>query len=181
MRKEKQLVFNGAMMYIHRRYIVPSGILRSKPYSIINNSINGAMSNNNNAYDVDMLYNIYNYIKELANCYDKIATIPAFKALTGITKMTLYDWRSSDILNSSDTYREKKRFVDWLTASEEDELKEFNLRNALGATERLNVDHGRREVKGVVSVTGGAELSAAILPKLSENRAQLAITEQAQG
>jgi hypothetical protein len=135
---------------------------------------------NCNDYDIDVLYNIYIILKELANIYDKIASIPAFKTLTGITNASLCDWRNAEVLNCSASYRRKKAFVDWLTASEEDELKEFNLRNALGATERLNVDHGRREVKGVVSVTGGAELSAAILPKLSENRAQLAIAGQVQ-
>ena len=42
-------------------------------------------------------------------------------------------------------HEEQKAFVNWLDDADCDQLVAFNLRNALGATERLNNDHGRKQ------------------------------------
>lgn len=180
MAKEKQTRFGGAMTYIYRHYFKGSSILKSAPSYKVDNSING-METNFNAYDVNLLYELYLFLKEFANGYDKVASVPAFKALTGISKQTLSVWRNKGS-SSSSLDRDKKMFLDWLTESEEDELKEFNLRTPLGPQERLNVDHGRREIKLSIHAEAEAprltpaEISARY-PKLSESGAQLALPE----
>ncbi len=149
MRKEKQTVFDGAMTYIYRHYFKNTGKLKCDPYSIVDNSINNIMTNFN-AYDVNRLYELYLYIQELANAHDKIASIAVFKKLTGISKQTLSVWRNKSSASSLDS--DKKAFLNWLTDNNEDELKEFNLRNPLGPQEQLNVDHGRREIKTTMRI-----------------------------
>lgn len=150
MAREKQTRFDGAMMYIYRHYFKNNNILKSTPSYTVNNSINSMMTNFN-SYDVNILYELYLYLKEFANGYDKLATIAAFKALTGISRQTLWGWRSKEP-SSSSLDKDKKMFLEWLTECNEDELKEFNLRNPLGPQEQLNVDHGRREVKMSMSI-----------------------------
>lgn len=142
MRKEEQTVFNGAMTYIYRHYFKGSSALRTSPCKIVPNSINNMMTNHN-AYDITKLIELYIYIKELANGYDKVATVAVFKSLTGITRQTISDWRNK--LSTSRIDIDKKEFVKWLYDCEQDELKEFNLRRQYGAQEQLNVDHGRFE------------------------------------
>lgn len=151
MAHEKQTRFDGAMTYIYRRYFKGNNILKSIPSYKVNNSINDMMTNFN-AYDVNMLYELYLFLKEFANGYDKVASVPAFKSLTGISKQTLSVWRNKGA-SSSSLDQNKKMFLEWLIDNEEDELKEFNLRTPLGPQERLNVDHGRREVKVTARVS----------------------------
>lgn len=165
MAKEKQTRFDGAMMYIYRRYFKNNNILKSTPSYTVNNSINSMMTNFN-SYDVNILYELYLYLKEFANGYDKLATIAAFKALTGISRQTLWGWRSKEP-SSSSLDKDKKMFLEWLTECNEDELKEFNLRNPLGPQEQLNVDHGRREVKVTAKIDTTPVLAVDELPKLS--------------
>lgn len=145
MAKEKQTRFCGAMTYIYRRYFKVNNSLKVKPYHKVAGSPNG-IETNFNAYDVNLLYELYLFLKEFANGYDKVASVPAFKALTGISKQTLSVWRNGRA-SSPSLDRDKKMFLEWLTENEEDDLKEFNLRMPIGAQERLNVDYGRREVK----------------------------------
>lgn len=145
MSKEKQPRFNGSMTYIYRHYFKYNNLLKSSPNRIVDNSINGMMTNHN-AYDINTLYELYIFLKEFANGYDKVASIKAFMELTGISRQTLSVWRNKDSSHSS-LDCEKKKFIEWLASNEEDDLKEFNLRTPLGAQERLNVDYGRREIK----------------------------------
>lgn len=150
MTKAKQTQFKGAMEYIYRRYFKQNNVLKSSPYYAVKNSINNIMTNFNQ-YDIELLYELYLYIQELANGYDKAASVAIFKALTGISRQCLDNWRnnarSDDGASPSSLAGIKKAFILWLTDSEEDELKEFNMRNPLGPQERLNVDHGRREIR----------------------------------
>lgn len=152
MRKEKQTVFNGAMTYIYRHYFKNSNVLKSSPVTVVPNSINN-MVTNHNAYDISKLIELYTYVKELANGYDKLATVAVFKSLTGIAKQTISDWRNK--LSTSRTDMNKKQFIEWLHDCEQDELKEFNLRNPFGAQEQLNVDHGRFEKRVSITYDGG--------------------------
>lgn len=148
MKAEQQTVFDGAMTYIYRHYFKNSSALKVSPTRVVPNSINN-MVTNHNAYDITKLIELYVYIKELANGYDKVATVAVFKSLTGIAKQTISDWRNK--LSTSRTDMSKKQFVEWLESCEEDGLKEFNMRRQLGAQERLNVDHGRYERRVNVS------------------------------
>lgn len=148
MKAEQQTVFDGAMTYIYRHYFKNSNVLKVSPTRVVPNSINN-MVTNHNAYDITKLIELYVYIKELANGYDKVATVAVFKSLTGIAKQTISDWRNK--LSTSRTDISKKQFVEWLESCEEDGLKEFNMRRQLGAQERLNVDHGRYERRVNVS------------------------------
>lgn len=142
MRSQRQPVFNGAMQYIYNNYIRPNNVLKDIPKNIVDNSIN-QMLTNYNAYNIDLLYEVYLYLRELANAYDMTATADTFKILTGISKQALSAWRTKSSTSSMDEVR--KAFVNWLDDADCDQLVAFNLRNALGATERLNNDHGRKQ------------------------------------
>lgn len=142
MRAQRQPVFNGAMQYIYNNYIRPSNVLKDIPQNVVDNSIN-QMLTNYNAYNIDLLYEVYLYLRELANAYDMTATADTFKILTGISKQALSAWRTKSSTSSMDEVR--KAFVNWLDDADCDQLVAFNLRNALGATERLNNDHGRKQ------------------------------------
>lgn len=90
-------------------------------------------------------------------------SVAVFKALTGISRQTLSIWRNKGA-SSSSLDNDKKMFLEWLVENEEDELKEFNLRMALGAQERLNVDHGRWEKKVVTRETNERNYISADAP-----------------
>ena len=168
MSKEKQTRFNGAMTYIYRHYFKGTNRLKASPNHTVPNSINN-MSTNYNAYDIDKLYELYLYLKEFANGYDKVASIAAFKSLTGISRQTITVWRNKP--SNSSLGNDQKMFINWLTDNEEDELKEFNMRNPLGAQERLNVDHGRWEKRIITKDTSENQvLTAGDLPKLGANQ-----------
>ena len=78
MRSQRQPVFNGAMQYIYNNYIRPSNVLKDIPQNVVDNSIN-QMLTNYNAYNIDLLYEVYLYLRELANAYDMTATADTFK------------------------------------------------------------------------------------------------------
>lgn len=172
MKSEQQTVFDGAMTYIYRHYFKNSNALKTSPTRVVPNSINNMMTNHN-AYDITKLIELYIYIKELANGYDKVATVAVFKSLTGIAKQTISDWRNK--LSTSRIDASKKQFVEWLESCEEDGLKEFNMRRQLGAQERLNVDHGRYERRVSMSygvtqqVLSGADIKAMLTARDGQN------------
>ena len=93
MRSQRQPVFNGAMQYIYNNYIRPNNVLKDIPKNVVDNSIN-QMLTNYNAYNIDLLYEVYLYLRELANAYDMTATADTFKILTGISKQALSAWRT---------------------------------------------------------------------------------------
>ena len=142
MRREKQPVFNGGMSYIYRHYFKGTNKLKSKDYYLVNNSVNNMMTNHN-AYDIDLLIDLYRFLQEFANAYDKVASVAAFKRLTGISKQTISAWRLKSSNSSMDKL--KKDFISFLDENAEDELKEFNLRFPYGAQEQLNVDYHHRD------------------------------------
>lgn len=180
MRTEQQTVFDGAMTYIYRHYLKNSNVLKSSPTRVVPNSINN-MVTNHNAYDISKLIELYVYIKELANGYDKVATVAVFKSLTGIAKQTISDWRNK--LSTSRTDVNKKQFIEWLESCEEDGLKEFNMRRQLGAQERLNVDHGRYERRVNVSfgatqqMLSGEDIRAMLTARNGQNKPRQLATQ----
>lgn len=157
--REKQTRFKGAMTYIYRRYFKDTNLLKATPNYVVENSINN-MSTNFNAYNLNILLELYLFIKEFANGYDKVASVAVFKELTGISRQCLDNWRNK--ASCSSLAADKKAFIDWLAECEEDDLKEFNMRNPLGPQERLNVDHGRWERRIMARETHEATAVAAI-------------------
>lgn len=169
MRTQRQPVFNGAMQYVYNNYIRPSNVLKDIPSNVVINSVNKMMTNYN-AYNIDLLYEVYLYLRELANAYDMTATADTFKILTGISKQALSAWRTKSSSTSMDEIR--KAFVNWLDDADCDQLTAFNMRYALGPTERLNNDHGRKQTtqQQVVHVV---TKTADQLPILGQNTSTL--------
>lgn len=177
MAREKQLRFTGAMTYIYRHYFKGTNKLKTTPSVVVKDSINN-MCTNHNAYDIDKLYELYIYIKELANGYDKVASVAVFKALTGISKQTISHWYGlvSDGLSTSSLDSNKKMFIEWLKDCDLDQLKEFNFRTPLGAQEQLNVDHGRQ--KETIILHQSAALPASQLPVLGQEMKPIEIPQK---
>lgn len=168
LRSVPQSVWNGALRYINRRVFKPNpNILKSNSiYNINNNNI----PSNCNMYNYSLVNEVLDYYIYLCNVYNKECSIKGFSNLTGINQDTIHDWgKDVNKLSSLGCEIYKK-------LSEENEESYVNRlydgkQNPIGAIATLK----RRfnwESPYFNDKNNKTSLTAAELPKLSDNMAQ---------
>lgn len=172
MKKESQSVWNSCLRYIYKYVFKNNNDLLRQTDNIYN--INNPIPSTYNSYNYDTVLRILDiYIFDMCMRYDKEVSIIGFSTLTGIDESIIYDWGNGESgrLSSSSSKIYKK-----LSQFREESLSNklvTGKQNPVGILGVLN-RHYQWNMPGVSreQASRGA-LTAAELPRLSENRARI--------
>lgn len=175
MKKESQSVWNAALMYIKRHVFNNNSVLKSStPLSgYNNNNYNNQYSNLNNSncnsYNIDMVNSICDYYIYLCMMYDKEVSVIGFCNLTGISQDCIYAWANNTRELSTSGNEVYKKLNQFREESLSNKLV-TGKQNPVGILGVLN-RHYQWNMPGVSREQANkTALTAAELPKLSENR-----------
>jgi hypothetical protein len=168
LRTVPQSVWNACLMYIQRRVFIDKSILKS---SNIHNS-NSIMDSNYNMYDYDLLYNILEYYIYLCNIYNKEVSSMGYSKLIGISNEIISMWGNDTNKLSSRSFEIYKRLNQEREESLSNKLADGK-QNPVGVIAMLNRHYGWASPYTSDSNKNRQSLTAAELPKLSQNSRQL--------
>ena len=178
MKKESQSVWNAALMYIKRHVFNNNSVLKSStPLSgYNNNNYNNQYSNLNNSncnsYNIDIVNSICDYYIYLCMMYDKEVSVIGFCNLTGISQDCIYAWANNTRELSTSGNEVYKKLNQFREESLSNKLVTGN-KNPVGVIAVLNRQYGWASPYTSDSNRQKTALTAAELPKLSENNTQL--------
>ena len=178
LKKESQSVWNAALMYIKRHVFNNNSVLKSStPLSgYNNNNYNNQYSNLNNSncnsYNIDIVNSICDYYIYLCMMYDKEVSVIGFCNLTGISQDCIYAWANNARELSTSGNEVYKKLNQFREESLSNKLVTGN-KNPVGVIAVLNRQYGWASPYTSDSNRQKAALTAAELPKLSENNTQL--------
>lgn len=170
LRTVPQSVWNACLMYIQRRVFSDKSILKS---SNIHNS-NSIMDSNYNMYDYDLLYNILEYYIYLCNIYNKEVSSMGYSKLIGISNEIISMWGNDSNKLSSRSFEIYKRLNQEREESLSNKLADGK-QNPVGVIAMLNRHYGWASPYTSDSNKNRQSLTAAELPKLSQNSKQLSV------
>ena len=170
MAKEPQSRWNSCLYYIYKHVFANGCLKQSNNIYNINNNI----PSNYNSYDYDMVLKVLDiYIFDMCMRYDKEVSIIGFSTLTGIDESIIYDWGNGESGKlstlSSKIYKKLNQFRE---ESLSNKLVTGN-KNPVGVIAVLNRQYGWASPYTSDSNRQKRALTAAELPKLSENNTQL--------
>ena len=169
MKKESQSVWNGALRYIRRHVFNNKDVLKSKDnINIYNNNIPSTF----NAYNYDTVNNICDIYIDLCFINDKEVSIIGFSNLTGIDTELIYNWANENTKLSTTSFNVYKKLSQFREESLSNKLVTGN-KNPVGVIAVLNRQYGWASPYTSDSNRQKTALTAAELPKLSENNTQL--------
>ena len=178
LKKESQSVWNAALMYIKRHVFNNNSVLKSStPLSgYNNNNYNNQYSNLNNSncnsYNIDIVNSICDYYIYLCMMYDKEVSVIGFCNLTGISQDCIYAWANNTRELSTSGNEVYKKLNQFREESLSNKLVTGN-KNPVGVIAVLNRQYGWASPYTSDSNRQKTALTAAELPKLSENNTQL--------
>ena len=177
MKKESQSVWNAALMYIKRHVFNNNSVLKSStPLSgYNNNNYNNQYSNLNNSncnsYNIDIVNSVCDYYIYLCMMYDKEVSVIGFCNLTGISQDCIYAWANNARELSTSGNEVYKKLNQFREESLSNKLVTGN-KNPVGVIAVLNRQYGWASPYTSDSNRQKRALTAAELPKLSENSTQ---------
>ena len=170
LRAVPQSVWNGALRYIYNHVFKnKSNLLKSHNiYNINNNNI----PSNCNMYNYDLLLEIVDYyIYDMCMVNNKEVSILGFETLTGISQENIYNWGNDNNKLSSTGFKIYKKLTQMREESLSNKLVDGK-QNPVGTIAVLNRQFGWASPYTSDASRNKASLTAAELPKLSDNMAQ---------
>lgn len=168
MRTIPQSVWNACLMYIQRHVFNSKDCLKQSNNIYNNNSI---MDSNYNMYNYDLLLNVLDYYIYICGLYNKEVSAIGFSKLTGITNEIISMWGSDNNKLSTKSFEVYKKLSEAREESLSNKLADGK-QNPVGVLAILN-RHYQWNMPGVTRENKAQVLTAAELPKLSENGTQL--------
>ena len=164
-----QSVWNACLMYIQRHVFNNKTILKAP--NIYNS--NGIMDSNYNMYNYELLYNILEYYIYLCNMYNKEISSMGYSKLIGISNEIISMWGNDNNKNklSSKGFEIYKKLNQEREESLSNKLADGK-QNPVGVIAMLNRHYGWSSPYTSDANRNKASLTAAELPKLSDNMAQ---------
>lgn len=170
LRTVPQSVWNGALRYIYNHVFKNnSDSLKSRNiYNLNNNSI----PSNCNMYDYDLILEIVDYyVYDMCMVNNKEVSILGFATLTGIDESIIYDWGNNNNKLSTKASKIYKKLCQMREESLSNRLVDGK-QNPVGTIAVLNRQFGWASPYTSDANRNKASLTAAELPKLSDNTAQ---------
>lgn len=170
LRTVPQSVWNGALRYIYNHVFKNnSDLLKSRNiYNLNNNSI----PSNCNMYNYDLILELVDYyIYDMCMVNNKEVSILGFVTLTGIDESIIYDWGNNNNKLSSMASKIYKKLCQMREESLSNKLVDGK-QNPVGTIAVLNRQFGWASPYTSDANRNKASLTAAELPKLSDNTAQ---------
>lgn len=167
LRAVPQSVWNACLMYIQRHVFNNKAILKA-PNICNSNSI---MDSNYNMYNYDLLYNILEYYIYLCNMYNKEISSMGYSKLIGISNEIISMWGNDNNKNklSSKGFEIYKKLNQEREESLSNKLADGK-QNPVGVIAMLNRHYGWSSPYTSDANRNKASLTAAELPKLSDNK-----------
>lgn len=176
LRTVPQSVWNGCLRYIYNHVFKNNSHVLKNHNNISNN--NNIMDSNYNMYNYDLLLELADYyIYSMCMVYNKEVSIIGYETLTGVSQETIHNWNNtSDRLSSKGLQIYKK-----LSTMREESLSNKladGKQNPVGVIAILNRHYGWASPYTSDSTKQRQSLTAAELPKLSQNMPQLTDNNQ---
>ena len=174
LRAVPQSVWNGALMYINRHVFKNNNhLLKSKDNiyntNIVNNNI--PMCTNYNMYNYNIINQLLDYYIYLCSINNKEISIMGFSKLTGIDTDTINSWGNNENKLSTSCSVIYKKLSQMREESLSNKLVDGK-QNPVGTIAVLNRQFGWASPYTSDANRNKASLTAAELPKLSDNTAQ---------
>ena len=170
LRAVPQSVWNACLMYIQRHVFNNKDLLKQNNNIYNSNSI---MDSNYNMYNYELLYNILEYYIYLCNMYNKEISSMGYSKLIGISNEIISMWGNDNNKNklSSKGFEIYKKLNQEREESLSNKLADGK-QNPVGVIAMLNRHYGWSSPYTSDANRNKASLTAAELPKLSDNTAQ---------
>ena len=170
LRAVPQSVWNACLMYIQRHVFNNKDLLKQNSNIYNSNSI---MDSNYNMYNYELLYNILEYYIYLCNMYNKEISSMGYSKLIGISNEIISMWGNDNNKNklSSKGFEIYKKLNQEREESLSNKLADGK-QNPVGVIAMLNRHYGWSSPYTSDANRNKASLTAAELPKLSDNMAQ---------
>ena len=168
LRAVPQSVWNACLMYIQRHVFNNKDLLKQSNNIYNSNSI---MDSNYNMYNYDLLYNILEYYIYLCNMYNKEISSMGYSKLIGISNEIISMWGNDNNKLSTKSFEIYKKLNQEREESLSNKLVDGK-QNPVGTIAVLNRQFGWASPYTSDANRNKASLTAAELPKLSDNMAQ---------
>jgi hypothetical protein len=168
LRTVPQSVWNACLMYIQRHVFNNKDLLKQNSNIYNSNSI---MDSNYNMYNYDLVNDILDYYIYICNLYNKEVSIIGFSKLTNIDDETINIWGNDNNKLSSKGFGIYKKICQMREESLSNKLVDGK-QNPVGTIAVLNRQFGWASPYTSDANRNKASLTAAELPKLSDNTSQ---------